>query len=261
MQWLLQEFDDTRRLALALDRLGIAYSWHKVVPFVGTLIPEPRVDDPTRVMMFGSYTLWRYARDRGLTPGVFKLRPFVQERVWQPFLLNGADAVFLTLRDVPDRLEGTGGAWFVRPVEDSKALAGSVKSAAEIIAIARGVLTLDPDEIPHGALRHDTDLMLSKVADIYTEWRIWVVEGQIVTGSLYKEGARVVYRPEVDPDALAFAQRLVDMNAGYATAYVMDICRTADGLKLLETNCINAAGFYAADLMRLAAAVDAISVG
>ncbi|WP_277814114.1 ATP-grasp domain-containing protein [Rhodobacter capsulatus] len=47
-------------------------------------------------------------------------------------------------------------------------------------------------------------------------------------------------------------------NPGYAPAYVMDICSTETGLKLLETNCINAAGFYAADVMKLAAAIDAL---
>ena len=41
---------------------------------------------------------------------------------------------------------------------------------------------------------------------------------------------------------------LVARNPAYLPAYVMDICRTDDGLRLLETNCINAAGFYAADV-------------
>jgi hypothetical protein len=36
----------------------------------------------------------------------------------------------------------------------------------------------------------------------------------------------------------------------------MDICRTAQGLRMLETNCINAAGFYAADLNKLAMSID-----
>ena len=194
-----------------------------------------------------------------MTPGVFKLRPFVYQPPWQPFLLNGPDAVFLTLRDVPDKMVDTGVQWFVRPVEDSKVLAGSVKTAADILAIARTVLTPDPSEIPNGSLRHDTELMLTKVVRIYAEWRIWVVAGEIVTHSLYKEGARVVYRPEIDTDALAFAQSLVDRNAGYATAYVIDICRTENGLKMLETNCIKAAGLYAADVMRLAAAIDGLT--
>jgi ATP-grasp domain, R2K clade family 3 len=40
---------------------------------------------------------------------------------------------------------------------------------------------------------------------------------------------------------------------------VMDICQTEDGLRRLETNCINAAGFYAADLAKLAMAIDDIA--
>ena len=36
----------------------------------------------------------------------------------------------------------------------------------------------------------------------------------------------------------------------------MDISRTEDGLRMLETNCINAAGFYAADLSKLVGAIE-----
>lgn len=81
MQWLLQEFEDTHKLAEALDQLAIPYTWHKVVPFIGELIPEPVVADPGAVVMFGSYSLWRNAEANGYWPGVFKLRPFVQEEM------------------------------------------------------------------------------------------------------------------------------------------------------------------------------------
>jgi hypothetical protein len=256
MQWLLQEFEDTHKLAEALDRLEISYTWHKVVPFVGELIPEPVVDDPDAVVMFGSYTLWRYAQDKNLKPGVFKLRPFVHETAWHPFMLNGSDAFFITLRDIPERLADDGKDWFFRPVDDSKEVAGGVKSAKEIIQLAQKVLFLSEAEIPNGSLRHNTKLMLTKPVRILKEWRLWAVGGKIVTYSLYKEGSRVVYRHEIDDDALDFAQYLVDLNADYSPAYVIDICRTEDGLRMIETNCINAAGFYAADLMKLASKID-----
>ncbi|WP_298969577.1 ATP-grasp domain-containing protein [uncultured Roseobacter sp.] len=83
---------------------------------------------------------------------------------------------------------------------------------------------------------------------------------EIVKYSLYKVGARVVYRHEIDEDALEFAKRLVEANPSYAPAYVIDICRTEDGLKMLETNCINAAGFYEADLVKLASSIDELTV-
>jgi hypothetical protein len=256
MQWLLQKFEDTQKLADALEQRGIAYTWHKVVPFVGDLVPEPAVGNPNKVVMFGAYTLWRYAQAKGLRPGVFKLRPFVYETAWHPYLLNGADAQFLTLQDIPHQLPSGDKDWFFRPVDDSKEVPGNVKSADKIIRLAQSVLALSESEIPNGSLRHDTRLMLSTPAAISQEWRLWAVNGQIVTYSLYKDAGRVVYRHHIDTDALAFGQMLVDANPNYADAYVIDICRSPDGLRMLETNCINAAGFYAGDLSMLVQAIN-----
>lgn len=53
----------------------------------------------------------------------------------------------------------------------------------------------------------------------------------------------------------------MEANPDYAPAYVIDICHTDDGLKMLETNCINAAGFYEADLLKLVSVIDDFSVG
>jgi ATP-grasp domain, R2K clade family 3 len=256
MQWILQQFEDTHILADALDRLGFSYSWHKVVPFIGELAPEPEVHDPKAVVLFGSYTMWRYAESRGFEPGVFRIAPFVHEKPWQPYMLNGPDAVFLTVSEIGSKLPDSDRLWFIRPVADSKELAGSVSTAADIRDTASKVMALDPGDLPNGSLHPDTLLMLTPPVRILKEWRIWVVKGQVVTYSLYKEGARVTYRHEIDQDALAFVQVLVRLNADYAPAYVMDICRTADGLRLLETNCINAAAFYAADLAKLAMTIN-----
>ncbi|MEM6619996.1 MAG: ATP-grasp domain-containing protein [Pseudomonadota bacterium] len=256
MQWILQQFEDTEKLAHVLDRQGVSYSWHRVVPFVGDLDPEPVIVDPGRTVLFGSYTLWRYAARAGLWPGVFRIAPFVRETPWQPFMLNGPDALFLTLRDVPRDLPRADRDWFVRPVADSKESPGQVRHRDAILALANQVLALDPADIPRGSLRHDTELMLTPPARILQEWRVWVVDGAVRSFSLYKQGSRVVYRPEIDDDAASFAADLVRRNPGYGRAYVLDICRTEAGLRLLETNCINAAGFYAADLGPVVSAIE-----
>ncbi|MEM8537212.1 MAG: ATP-grasp domain-containing protein, partial [Pseudomonadota bacterium] len=143
-------------------------------------------------------------------------------------------------------------------VSDSKEIAGTVKTGVEIAALAARVCALAPDEIPRGSLRHDTPLMLTEPVRILKEWRVWVVADTVVTHSVYKEGARVIYRAEIDDDADRFVQELVAANPNYAPAYVIDICRTPAGLKMLETNCINAAGFYAADMQKLVHAVENI---
>lgn len=255
MQWILQDFEDSHKLAAALDRLGIPYTTHKVVPFVGDLVPEPQIEDANRVVMFGSYALWRTAEKNNYRPGVFRLRPFVHEAPWQPFMLNGPDALFLKVADIPARLLGDA-EWFVRPVSDSKEQPGKVLRSQEIRDIAAKVIALRESEIPVGSLRHETLMMLSIPARIHKEWRVWIVGDEIVTYSLYKDGTRVVYRGEIDGDVRQFVARMVAINPAFSPAYVMDVCRTDDGLRFLETNCINAAGFYAADVEKLAAAID-----
>lgn len=180
----LQHFEDTEKLALALDRLDVPYTWHKVVPFVGDLQPEPVIKNKDAVVLFGSYTLWRHAQRKGLSPGVFKIRPFVSEEPWHPYLLNGADALFLKLREIPDRLPKEDRHWFIRPVDDSKNEPGKVRHVADIVALAERVLALDEEEIPRGSLRHDTELMLTQPVRILKEWRIWIVGDSIRTVSL-----------------------------------------------------------------------------
>ncbi len=98
------------------------------------MTPAPIITDPNAVVMFGGDTFWRYAEANALGPGVFRIRPFIREPAWQRFLLNGADAHFMTLRDVPEALEDDGRSWFFRRVEDSKELTGTVTSTSEFIA-------------------------------------------------------------------------------------------------------------------------------
>lgn len=249
MQWILQDYEDTNKLGEILERAEIPHTFHKVVPFIGQLDPVPTIDDPDKVIMFGSYSLRHYAREHGLKPGVFELRPFIHEHNWQPFLLNGLDAKIIEARNLgslePDRL------FFIRPVEDSKEIAGSVMSGSEIEYMIKTVNNLKPEEYIKGSLTPDTLLMVTEPVNIQKEWRTWVVKDRVVTYSLYKQGSRVLYRPEIDDDALEFTKRMVALNPGYADAYVLDVCKCDDGLKIIETNCLNAAGFYAADLFKL----------
>ncbi|MCS4090194.1 hypothetical protein FHT76_001783 [Rhizobium sp. BK176] len=73
-------FSDTHKLAEALDRLGIAYTWHKVVPFIGKLDPDAVVADKHDVVMFGSYSLWRTAATEGIGLASSRFAPSSRRR-------------------------------------------------------------------------------------------------------------------------------------------------------------------------------------
>jgi hypothetical protein len=257
MQWILQADKDNSALAEMLDRMGIAYSVHGKLREVA--VPEPVIDDPNRVIVFGYYSAQAFVRKRGYLPGTFELRPYVLEQAWQPYLLNPRNAAtFVKVRDVADRVSADGRRYFVRPVEDSKTMSGMVLTGTEIRDKAAAVMDLAPEQLVPGKLEPDTELLLSMPVTIQKEWRVWVVSGAVVTWSLYKMAGQMVVRPEIDQDALDFVRAMVEINPDYSDAYVIDVCRTEEGLRIIETNCINVSGFYDADLQRLINAIEGL---
>lgn len=258
MQWILQDFEDNHKLAEALDRIGIEYSMHKVVPFIGELDPAPVIRS-SRVVMFGSYSLRHYAHKNGLIPGVFELQPFIDQMEWWPYLLNGPNSTRICELQSILGMELKDQLYFIRPLQDSKEIAGRIVDLSELESIVKAACSLKPEEEIKGSLNRSTMMLLCQPQKIYKEWRIWVVNNRISTYSLYKEGSRVVYRQEIDEDARKFARMAIDRHRFYSKAYVLDVCMTDDGYRIVETNCINAAGFYAADLMQLAVDINGVT--
>jgi hypothetical protein len=259
MQWILQkDYSETIKLGAALEQLGIQHSFERMRPFVGDFDPKPVIRDPKDVIIFGLYSTRNYAKKHGLSPGVFELNSFVHEECWSEFCLNSAaDSIFTTVADISAVLESDGrDFFFVRPVEDDKAVAGKVLSKVQIAETFGPVMNLKPADIFPGFLGPTTELMVAEPVNLLAEWRLWVVDNQVVAYSLYKRGPVVMWRPEVDEDVRRFADMLIEANPRYAPAYCVDICRTDDGLRLLETNNINSAGFYEANLVDLARALE-----
>ena len=253
MHWLLQadlfKDDEWTQLVGALDRFGLPYSVHEVVPFVGELRPAP-VLQATKAVCLGSYSMRHAARAHGWTPGVYDLdgQDFVQQReAWGDRLLN-ADACIQAFRDI--RLDRP---TFLRPVDDSKFFTGGVFAPNDFETWRRRVCDLG--DLCGISLTPDTLLQVCTQKTIHAECRFWVVGGQIVTCSLYKRGSRVVYSSDVDPDLTSFVRRAVADWQPHR-AFVLDACHTPDGPRIVEINTLNAAGFYAGDVQRIVAALE-----
>lgn len=247
--WILQNNlyseEGFESLTSALERFGFPYSVHKCVPFAGTLEPEadPPAGEPVVVM--GSYTLANHARARGWMPGAWldNLDFITQRAKWGDHMLN-ADAWVghiteaYPYRDVP---------FFVRPVHDTKSFTGQVFDHVTWNEFRDGVLAV-AGESP--TLTPDTEIMVCTKKEIYTETRTWIVDGLVVTASGYKVGTIKRYSDQVDSDILRFAQYCANLWSPNQ-AYVMDVAETPNGLKIVEINNLNSAGFYKADMQKL----------
>lgn len=252
MHWVLQEHDFREpgwdALIETLARFGLPHSFHKVVPFVGALLPEPALAHDNVICM-GSYSMRHAARRYGWRPGVFDLaeQHFVrQHERWGEHLLNAHSRV-LPFGDVVLTAPS-----FLRPVDDTKSFAGKVFEPSAFHEWQRSVLALGEDS---HTLRASSLVQVARPVTIHAEYRCWVVHDEVVTASLYKRGDTVFSSADVPRAIVDYANARAREWRPHE-AYVMDVAETASGLRVIELNTLNAAGFYAADVQRLVMALE-----
>lgn len=269
MHWILQNniFQEKQydTLIETLERFNIPYSIHKVVPFVGDLVPEPELDTKNVICM-GSYSMRHIAKRLGWNPGVFDLEPqdfTVQLKHWGKLMLNH-DAIVTKFGDANFDDE----QMFIRPILDSKSFAGAVFTKEEFYEWKRKVCVLEEQD--GSSLDKDTVIQLCRPKKIFAEYRFWIVNQRIVTASLYKRGNRVLYSSDVDHhvhnfvhEVLKTKDQVTNISLSMALdgwmphkAFVIDVCETDEGMKVVEINTLNSAGFYAANMTDLVLALE-----
>lgn len=249
MHWVVQDnlFKDAELADLvgAFERFDIPFSMHKVIPFVGVIVPaaQPKQE---KVICLGSYSMRHAAKRLGWDPGVYDLidRDFsVQLRHWGDRMLN-ADSKIMRFKDIPALTE----PMFLRPVDDGKYFAGAVFTPDDFNGWRHKVVAIEDET--GASLTGETLVQLSHPTTIYAEYRFWVVNGAVVAKSLYKRGDIVVHDGEVDERFDEFVMDCVKVWQPHR-AFVIDVCDTPAGIKIVEINTINAAGFYAAKVQSI----------
>ena len=79
---------------------------------------------------------------------------------------------------------GQSPSFFIRPTEDRKIFAGQIVTKGEFDVWVTNTLNAHKDG--YTTLTPDTEVIVSEVKNIHSEWRFFVVDGKIVTGSLIK---------------------------------------------------------------------------
>ena len=276
MKWVIQnniyEEEGYASLIRALEKYGSEVVHVKVVPFEGSLeavdgeLPASGAD----AIVMGSYTLSRVAKQMGWRPGSFldNLDFRKQHVMWGGDVMLNADALICEFGRVPFQAQ----PFFMRPVHDTKAFAGKVFDWGQYIGWSDSVSLLEDREdrleterrYEEGSLTMKTPVMVCSKKEIWSETRTWVVAGAqgmsltpVVTASGYKVGTIKRYTPpeSVDLRILEFVDRVCSTWRPNA-AFVLDVADTPDGLKVIEVNNLNSAGFYKADMFRLVEALE-----
>lgn len=141
---------------------------------------------------------------------------------------------------------------FIRPDLDLKHFSGQVMDATECADWLKDAMSLPPES---GSYAIDPEMMvcISSPKNIKAEWRYFVVDGKVISGSMYRCHGQMRQERVTEEDVLEEAQRFADVWLPNRTC-VMDLALWEDPVILvdrvgvIEFNCINSSGFYDNDV-------------
>lgn len=127
---------------------------------------------------------------------------------------------------------------FIKPYNEAKIFTGKVFTEADWKDFVFEALESQNNRINEGSL-----IQVSEAKRTIKEARLWIVGGQIIDGGYYKFNDDAPFEEKVSEDGLSFANEMIRL-FNLEEAFVMDICLTNEGWKIVEINCINSSGFY-----------------
>jgi hypothetical protein len=219
-----------------------------VIPGSATLPEMPRVDGP--VVFHGRTTLilrafedpkWRHGVF--FDPARFQHRAYVA--AYGDAMLN-ADARVMSWEELLREPRAPGDLVFLKPNDDLKRFTGQILRFAECQDLYRTLCRAAQSVEP------TSEVVLGKPCEIDAEWRLFIVDGEVVTGSMYRPSGE----PHLSRELIDFAENAASRWAP-ARVFVLDVARVEGSWKIVECNCFNGSRFYSADVERLVRAVSA----
>ena len=151
-------------------------------------------------------------------------------------MLN-AGGMTIAAEDVPSLLAGAD--FHVRPNAEDKAFHAQVFDLDAWMRMREG-----------RAFRDDLVCWASPVREIVREWRCWVVGGEMVGASLYRQDGKRELK-EGAPSHVGNFVREVASDWMPAECVVLDVAESRDALRAIEFNPIHSSGWYAGEVPRI----------
>ncbi|MBP3958190.1 ATP-grasp domain-containing protein [Gemmata sp. G18] len=197
---------------------------------------------------YGTYPTVRHAMLRlGWTPGGWCSPENLDCATYYPhfadFLLNqrheiitGADAVREKKRLF--HTFGHNGCVFARPTSVHKLFVGRL-IAEDDFETALAPTRYDPE----------TKVVIAEPRELGSEWRLVIANGDVVAASRYAEAGAKSVAAGCPDEVLAFARAMLDaVEWRPDNVFMLDVCESVDGLRLVELNSFSCSWLYACDV-------------
>jgi len=262
INWVIEtavEKDGTRRLIESVKKFGRTPVEVKLLPFSNNLtIPITLRGD---YIFYGSLSGARLARQQGLRV-IEDERNLLCQKYYTSFkgLVLNEPAVFspygllAEIRSIVFDVIASDGCLFIRPDSNRKIFNGELISEKNW-----GINSLPKLNFIEKPQPEDL-VVIAPPVNIIKEWRFFVVDDEVITGSLYREGRRLKKVPATEEEldmAKVMLSSMLERDYPFDFAWVLDICKTRAGrIKVLEIGGFSSAGLYAADTDRIVEAIN-----
>jgi hypothetical protein len=258
---VLQREGQYPQLKRALSILEIDHQFVNVFAFVDKIFDasvhaseideteELTFDTSIKTLTFGSQRLSRLAQERGLYPAAFNSFNFDYSNWSKGFgldsILNG-DTQIVRLKDATIDSEKI----FVRPFRDDKSFNGMAMDRETFLEWKEGICSQPIEGTSIFAVNSETYITLASVKQIYSEYRFFVINEEVVTGSQYRLGRTVIYNDNVPEHIREYAQEMANKWQPQL-CFVIDIADTPLGPKVVEINSFGVSGFYHCNMFKV----------
>lgn len=266
LTWVVETGTDEENIPRLLDSLHRSNTpvvTRKWMPFNEG--PFEKLDIEGPVIFHGSLQGADWVRKHtAWAPGAVESHSALECRAYYPLLqerILNREHVFLPFgcltaqKDLLLRALGEDDCIFIRPDSNRKLFTGQIVCKD----------TWDKDVSLLGwyddVVLPSTMVVVARPQVVVHEWRFFVAQGQVVTGSRYRKNQKVV-RELADPDMMAVAQNMATfaLQRGFNPdpVWVLDLCSDSTGnVHILEVGSFSCAGLYAADTDLLVQTVNA----
>lgn len=148
-------------------------------------------------------------------------------------LLN-KEAFFLPIKD--NKNTSFHKAYFLKPSKDLKTFIPGILTPGQTIQ--------EFIENSQHLKQYDHELaLLSEVKTIFKEYRFFIINKKVITGSQYINENKIEHKAYVPENIIKIAQEFAQLYQPHAI-FTMDLAETEQGIKIVEYNCWNGSGLY-----------------
>lgn len=257
IRWIVQsnlssEEGDYGSITRACNELGFDYEGVKVIPF-SPEIPEFTMDEKINIyygattFMYNIYHQLNKPMGLFFDEDTFSMENYI--KVWDKHMLN-SEAKITTFNDFIKEKHHDDVNFFIRPDADDKSFAGEVLTFSEIKTFINNTLKFD-----NVVLNGDTKILVSTPYYIRKEWRNYIVDGKVITSSLYRKNFKLCKDGnDIPEDMITFVEERCKEYMPHKV-FAMDIALCGGDYYIIECGCLNSVGLYHSNIKKLVESV------